>query len=61
MNLISFIYPQPELSKNIVISFVPIVLHPYKTPKRVERKLMGYVGEEQHLKANQYYYDHTYI
>jgi hypothetical protein len=46
LNLLNFITPKPEISKNIVISFVPILLHPLKCAKRA-RKLLEYTGDDQ--------------
>lgn len=60
MNLLNTIHPKPEVNKNIIITFVPVVNHPLSS-KSKERKLMPYTGVDQELKAHQFHYSHSYI
>jgi hypothetical protein len=58
---LNFIYTKPEVPKNIVISFVPVVYpHSYKN-KEMQHQLTGYSGEDAELKTNQYHYNQVFI
>ena len=46
MNLMNTIHPRPEINKNVIITFVPVVHSPLSS-KCKDRKLLPYTGVDQ--------------